>query len=318
LGKAGERAPKSPSARAEMPRLGTLEECPSSADVEMVEIDSGDVFAMREENFSELLDEINQKQRQPSMAGILLLASVVIGIVCLLSFGGAGWTGFLIAIPAFLLGGWWDSFRRTTVLFYDLDDQVEKAFEKVTSAVDNLIGCNQAWHIAAKGDIRDLTAWKRNAGAGSLVDRKTTKLTYSLPAVIKSNLTPPAIRVGRQTVYFFPDLALIEDGGRFGAVGYPNLNISREDSRFIEDGAVPRDAQVVGSTWKHPNKSGGPDRRFKDNRQIPICLYEAMLLFSHSGVNEMLQFSRTGVVRPFSQSLDGLPRQQISVSCKTK
>jgi hypothetical protein len=87
-----------------------------------------------------------------------------------------------------------------------------------------------------------------------------------------------------------------------------------QDSRFIETEAVPSDASIVGQTWQHPNKSGGPDRRFKDNRQIPICLYETMHVTSGSGLNELVEFSRTGVVAGFEQGrrmLAALPRQRL-------
>ncbi|MFP3435632.1 hypothetical protein SB781_38380, partial [Paraburkholderia sp. SIMBA_061] len=59
-------------------------------------------------------------------------------------------------------------------------------------------------------------------------------------------------------------------------MNYSDLNVRWQDSRFIETEHVPGDARIVDHTWAHPNKSGGPDRRFKNNRQIPICLYEAM------------------------------------------
>ena len=31
-------------------------------------------------------------------------------------------------------------------------------------------------------------------------------------------------------------------------------------------------------TWQYANKSGGPDRRFNNNRQLPICLYGILSL----------------------------------------
>ncbi|MGB0913074.1 MAG: hypothetical protein ACPGSW_05780, partial [Phaeobacter italicus] len=34
------------------------------------------------------------------------------------------------------------------------------------------------------------------------------------------------------------------------------------------------------------NKDGSPDRRFKENYQIPICLYGQIALRSQSGVTE--------------------------------
>src|SRR5690606_31340873 len=145
------------------------------------------------------------------------------------------------------------------------------------------------------GAVQSITAWKRNAGASHLVNRKVTTLAYNLPAVIKSNVTPPALYVGKQVMFFMPDIVLVQDGSRIGAVHYADLNVRWQDSRFIETERVPSDAKIVGHTWKHPNKSGGPDRRFKDNRQIPICLYETMHLTSSSGVNELVEFSKTGV-----------------------
>jgi len=40
---------------------------------------------------------------------------------------------------------------------------------------------------------------------------------------------------------------------------------------------------------------GGPDRRFNNNREIPIVLYEVMSLTSKSGLREMFYISRTGI-----------------------
>lgn len=57
---------------------------------------------------------------------------------------------------------------------------------------------------------------------------------------------------------------------------------------------VPVDATVVGQTWKYVNKKGTPDKRFKDNKQLPVALYEEVHLTSATGLNEVLQVSRTG------------------------
>jgi hypothetical protein len=66
----------------------------------------------------------------------------------------------------------------------------------------------------------------------------------------------------------------------------------------------------VDRRWKHPNKDGGPDRRFRDNRLLPVCLYEVMHLSSTSGANELMEFSRTGLVPAFSAALHDLPHRQ--------
>jgi len=314
LGRAGERVDRRTASDSR-----TLNEpIQAVSNVEMIEIESDDVMSMRDEGFADLLDEINQKQRQISATMVLAACSVVVAIGTYFAVGVTGLASFLLLIPTLLVGRWFDSYRRSTVLYYDLDDSVREIYEAVTLAYDDMMSCDKKWHIAAGGDIRDLTTWKRNAGASKLVDKKPTTLAYGAPRIIKSNVTPPSLQVGKQTIYFFPDVALVEDGGRFGAVGYQSLHVNWEDSPFIEDGAVPKDARVIGNTWKHPNKSGGPDRRFRDNRQIPICLYETMRLNSHSGVNEAVQFSRTGVSQRFAQGLKAMPGQTLGVSSKIK
>lgn len=279
----------------------------------MIEIDSGDVMHMRDTSFSELLDEINSKARQTRMSVALSLTALAIGAMAGLATGGPGLLICAVALPAGAIGNWLDSYRRTTVLYYDLEGDAETAYGRLTEGYDGLNGCAAKWHIEAGGAIQSLTAWKRNAGASHLVNRKSTTLAYTLPSVIKSNVTPPALHVGRQVMFFMPDIVLVQDGSRVGAVSYADLNVRWQDSMFIETERVPSDAKIVDHTWKHPNKSGGPDRRFKDNRQIPICLYETMHLTSNSGVNELVEFSRTGVVAAFVEGcrmLAALPRER--------
>lgn len=282
-----------------------------NGDVTMIEIESGDVMAMRDESFGEVLDEINSKTRQTRMSSLFAWIAIMIGGVAGLASGGPGLLLCGMGLPAWAIGKWFDSYRRTTVLYYDLEGDAETAYTRLAQAFDGLNGCAAKWHIKAGGAVQSLTAWKRNAGASHIVDRKATTLAYSLPDVIRSNVTPPALHVGKQVMFFMPDIVLIQDGSRIGSVNYTDLNIRWQDSRFIETERVPSDARVVDHTWKHPNKSGGPDRRFKDNRQIPICLYEAMHLTSSSGVNELVEFSKTGVTSAFvdgCRMLAALPR----------
>ena len=133
-----------------------------------------------------------------------------------------------------------------------------------------------------------------------------------MATIMRTLITPPAITLGNRAFYFFPELVIVKHGSRFGAVGYDDLQVRCQMSRFIEDEIPPTDAQVVGHTWNHPNKSGVPDRRFRDYRHLPVCLYEVMHLSSGSGVNELMEFSRTGLVQPFSRALLNLPRRQAS------
>ncbi|RYE09306.1 MAG: DUF4236 domain-containing protein [Hyphomicrobiales bacterium] len=272
--------------------------------VDMIDIDSGDVMQMTDERFEDVLSELNGNGAKLRLGPTLGLIVVVVGVATMFANAIAGLSILAAAVIALRFGSWVDSYRRTTVLFYDLED--ETLFEAATRAFDDLSSSDGKWHVAAGGAVRDLTTWKRNAGASHIVDKKTTSLGYALPDVLKCNITPPFMQVGRQTIYFLPDVALVRDGKEFGAVAYRELNATWQRSNFIEEGRVPRDAIVIGHTWKHPNKSGGPDRRFSNNYEIPICEYEAMYLTSPSGLNELLEFSKRGVCGPFIHAVGRL------------
>ena len=322
LGHAGQRVRQRPSSQgggAGSPPtpLPPPDQEPS---VEMVEVDSGDVLAMRDSRLGELLDEINAKQKQIAYATILGVVVGAVGLGILYAVGSGvldlgsqvdlgrqvGVAVLLLALPAWAIGRWVDSYKRRSVLFYDLDQDATKAYEAVTRAFDKMMACAGKWHREAQGDVHDLATWKRNAGAGRLVKRKSTDLAYATPGVIASNIKPPLIRFGRQSVYFFPDTAFVVDGKQVGAISYDNISIQGEGISFIEVETVPADAKVIRQTWKYLNKSGGPDRRFSNNYQIPVCRYELAQFSSSSGLNELLEFSRTGVVEPFANAIRNL------------
>ncbi|WP_291303989.1 MULTISPECIES: hypothetical protein [unclassified Devosia] len=273
----------------------------------MHEIDSTDVAAMRGEAYETLLADIQKRARRRRMAIILpllILGGVVVAFWAS-SQAVVAWAAVL-AVPAFIVGASVDASRRVSILAYDFEPQMEDGYRILCEAFDNLAECAGIWHVTSQGTPRDLAARKRNAMATGLVTRQRTSLGYALPKVIKSNVTPPRLCAGRQTLYFLPDVILVEDGGRFGAVGYDAVEPLVTQTPFIETERVPPDAEVGGSTWAYANKNGGPDRRFANNRQIPICLYEQLLIASSTGLNEKFEFSRRGPAAHFGKVIGAL------------
>ena len=62
---------------------------------------------------------------------------------------------------------------------------------------------------------------------------------------------------------------------------------------------MPRDSHQIGSTWQYVNKKGGPDRRFNNNRQLPVMQYGVFGFSSSSGLSAPFLCSRADVARLF-------------------
>jgi hypothetical protein len=105
------------------------------------------------------------------------------------------------------------------------------------------------------------------------------------------NISVPCVNAGGIRLFFLPDLILLLQDGRFGSVPYDDFRVQQSSTRFIEDGYVASDAAEVGRTWRYVNKSGGPDRRFSNNAQLPILQYGVLVLASAKGLNIHLQTS---------------------------
>lgn len=275
--------------------------------VAMKEIESGDVSRITHSSSDELMAELNAKKKIPRIGPWVLAGTILLlGIMMIASVNS-----LLILIVAIFLGlGVYtalmrDALKKTTVLMYEFDPAVEKVFGVLHSSAKQLASCRGCWHIAASGKVHDK---KYHAGASALVDRKSTWIRAVAPDFIKTNIETVAVGVGKQTLYFFPDRLLVYDEGRIGAVGYDELRINVRQARFIEDGSPPSDARVVDRTWRYVNKGGGPDKRFANNPQLPICLYDELHFSSRTGLNEIVQVSRCGVGDALAESMKALAR----------
>ncbi len=116
-----------------------------------------------------------------------------------------------------------------------------------------------------------------------LVKRIRIKLEQAPPPFIQTRIKVYGLILDSMQLYFLPDQILIFQNGKYGAVTYSHLQVHGGPTRFIEDGNVPRDAQIVDSTWRYLRKDGGPDMRFSDNRRIPIAQYGYFELSSENG-----------------------------------
>lgn len=156
------------------------------------------------------------------------------------------------------------------------------------------------WLVLARSPTYD---WKRNAGAAYLVQRTRAVVRKRNPPRVESNVPINCIELDTTSLYFLPDMVLYWAGGSLGGINYNDLSVEYQSTRFIEDEQVPTDATQVDQTWRYVRKDGGPDRRFNDNRLIPIMQYGAVTITSSKGLNILLNSSNVEATHGFANAL---------------
>ena len=171
------------------------------------------------------------------------------------------------------------------------DDQATEVDERMKPLV-NITKSKKVWWISQTSKVIDK---KYSGGASSAIKRQVCKASTKTPFPFSSNAQAVAFKSGKETVLFMPDKLFIIQGSKIGALNYSDVTTSVHGQRFIEREAVPSDAQIVDYTWQYVNKSGGQDKRFQNNRKIPICYYGEMEIRSASGVNTDIMFSNPNI-----------------------
>lgn len=275
---------------------------PAGTHAPLEEIESAHVSQIVDSSSRELLEELNHKRAKLRLWPVVaIVATVIIGLGA-----SSNWPAWLLSVlfAIGLIGTYVaysrDVLEKTVVLFYEFDSSMESAYAQLHASASRLASSAATWHIEASGKVHDR---KYHAGASNLVRRKATSIRKAEPPYVKTNIETISIGVGRQTLHFFPDRVLIYDINGVGAVGYSELQIDVTSTQFIESESVPRDAEIVGRTWQFVNKSGGRDRRFKENKQLPICRYEEITMASQTGLNEVVQLSKCGGGDEFAQAI---------------
>lgn len=284
----------------------------------MTAVETGNISEMTPASGSSILQEINAKLALWPSWPWSLGAGLTLGAIAASAQGDPLFVAALaiLTLVVTAIAARWDTQRKMVVIMYDLDDNVIAPFKGFSEEFDKLAGAARIWNIDTAGRTGD---WKRNAGASHLITRKVVQLSYASPPGVKTNVALPSIVGGRQNIYFLPDVVLVIEGARAGAISYGQLAVSWERTVFIEDDSVPRDSQVVGQTWKYVNKKGGPDRRFNNNRQIPQVIYQQMGIQGPGGLQKLLHISQVADRSGFDATLDRLGRlidtlQQLTLS----
>ncbi|HUD45328.1 MAG TPA: DUF4236 domain-containing protein [Candidatus Baltobacteraceae bacterium] len=276
-----------------------------TADDDFQALEAGTVSQMVDSSSAQLLDEINSKARRPSLWLFALALSFVLTVLSFV-LKAPMWLTWLIvflsvsAIPA---AAYWDNLKKSVVLFYSMEPAAEDAYQGLHTDLGAIQSCSRTWQIPAERQISGIYDWKTHSGVNSVIKRRLVNVSNAAPPYFKTNIAIPMLPAERLKFYFLPDRLLVYDSGGVGAVNYTDLDVSWQSVQFHEEQFLPPDAKVLGQTWRFVNKSGGPDRRFNNNTEIPIVLYEQIQLASRSGLSETFMCSRVGVAAQLKKAI---------------
>lgn len=175
---------------------------------------------------------------------------------------------------------------------YTFEDNQAKEVDERMQPLVKMANSKKLWWISQSSKVIDK---KYAAGASSTIKREKCTASTKVPFPFTTNSIAVSFSSGKETILFMPDKLFIIQGSKIGALNYSDVTTSVHGQRFIEREAVPKDAQIVDYTWQYVNKSGGPDKRFQNNKKIPICLYGEMEVRSANGVNTDIMFSNTNI-----------------------
>lgn len=213
--------------------------------------------------------------------------------VCLSSLAvGVRVPWLLLLVLASFLAAWLGFLSKRVSIEYEIDDSLTLWFRDLAAGWPQLVETKGRWRLQSSTDLHKTHHRKVSAGAGSLVSRHDARFKFRPPWALAISMKVPTIKAGRHYLIFLPDRILMKSGTRWSDVEYSHLSVRIEQSQFIETKTPPRDGLKVGETWQYANVRGGPDKRYKNNRRLPVMLYDKVYLTSDTGLSWIIQLSR--------------------------
>ena len=183
----------------------------------------------------------------------------------------------------------------------DIDPEQAEPYYRMRDEFAAISECQKAWDTLERR-IVDRVA--ERSTASEAITREP--VVFSLGSCDLIQWEQKALYLPNRTggdLYIYPGFALYRAAKKaFAIIDSREIRLAYSPVKFIESGAVPSDARVVGHDWAKSNKDGSPDRRFRGNRQIPVVLYGSLRFTSPGGLHEEFQISDAVLAERFAKA----------------
>lgn len=197
----------------------------------------------------------------------------------------------------------WSENTRIGISF-ETTDAAQRAYAALVRAFSSLKLCSAKWDITSD---REANRVVERTMATRTINRYPVTFDFASNDLIQFDGNAMRFEnVNGEDILLYPGLVLMaRSDGAFALIDIRDLQVTAMATSFVEEERVPPDSDVVGHTWAKVNKDGSPDRRFKDNYQIPVCEYGRLVFESRNGVTEEYQVSGVRAAEAFSLALKG-------------
>ncbi|MBZ3664015.1 DUF4236 domain-containing protein [Pseudomonas monteilii] len=250
------------------------------------------VLELQDSTSDALLQSMNE---QISKRPVWPLAAAGLLALFVLLLWGSSWpaAAYLVIFAALAaIAGWlfWrDQLGRLTVLFYEPDQATSALFDQLCTVLSEAANARKLRSIASTSRYADP---KYSAGAGQGVQLGEARLVLGNAPGVVANVQVPILASKRTTLALYPDRILAFQENAVGSIDYVNFSAVSSGIRYVENNSLAADAAVVDKTWQYVNKKGGPDRRFKNNRELPVCAFSQLNLSTPDGLDMRFVGSR--------------------------
>jgi hypothetical protein len=245
------------------------------------EINTADISNFRTAEYKEILDSVEKAIGYNAITTLLLILSIIFFQV-----------GLIFTIPL----KFYVKKRYKVKLNYNFEDNTYELFEKKLKTWKLLNNSIKKWQIISQAKVINK---KINSGSSTSVFRSEFSISNKLPWYIETNISPIVIKLKKEEFIILPDKILIIKNKKLGIANYKNISVNYSLVKFVESEIVPSDSEIIDYTWQYVNKNGGPDKRYKGNKRLPICKYGEIDITSNDGINIKLNLSNNNTAIEF-------------------
>jgi uncharacterized protein DUF4236 len=183
----------------------------------------------------------------------------------------------------------------------EFDPDIKNKYDRLLESFKTLCKSAKIWDVT--GSYQQDRKETRSA-ASTAVNRKAVSFGTTAVPEIKSAFEPLWLKnANGADLYVYPHFVMMySNKDSFALISLNEINFTYNLVKCMETESIPADSKIIDTTWAKVNKNGSPDKRFKDNYEIPIVGYGEITLQSNTGLHEQYHISNYEYTEAFGNA----------------